>query len=133
MRLLGWREDVADCFAAAAVHCCPSLPSIRESFGLVVLEAKTAGIPSVVFRSGALPELVSHRTDGWVCDEPSAEALAAGLTYFLADADRRAAAGTKARESLARFDRRTFADRWWSLLSAPGRASRGDFVLSELP
>src|SRR5205823_689745 len=57
VRLLGWRDDVAACFASAAVHCCPSLPSIREAFGLVVLEAKNAGIPSVVFRSGALTEL----------------------------------------------------------------------------
>ena len=133
MRLIGWREDVASCFAAAAVHCCPSLPSIRESFGLVVLEAKTAGLPSVVFKSGALPELVAHRVDGWVCEKTTAEALAEGLTYFLSDGNRRAAAGTKARESLARFDRRTFADRWWTLVSAPRGAARGRFVLSELP
>ena len=40
--------------ARASVHCCPSLPDIREAFGLVVLEAKAAGLPSVVTPSGNL-------------------------------------------------------------------------------
>jgi glycosyltransferase involved in cell wall biosynthesis len=132
VRMLGWREDVDRCLESAAVHCCPSLPSIRESFGLVVLEAKTAATPSVIFKSGALPELVTHQIDGWVCDEATPAALAQGLEYFLTDADRRAAAGRHARESLARFDRRTFADRWWSLISAPRRASNAHLAWSEL-
>jgi glycosyltransferase involved in cell wall biosynthesis len=133
VRLLGWQEQVGEFFATAAVHCCPSLPSIRESFGLVVLEAKAAHVPSVVFRTGALPELVTHRRDGWICDEPTPEALADGLEYFLTDADRCSEAGQRAWESLVRFDRRRFADRWWTVVSESRRMSRGRLALPEMP
>jgi colanic acid/amylovoran biosynthesis glycosyltransferase len=133
VRLLGWQENVGDFFAAAAVHCCPSLPSIREGFGLVVLEAKAAHIPSVVFRSGALPELVTHRRDGWICEEATAAALADGLQYFLADLGRCADAGRQAWQSLARFDRRRFGDKWWTLVSAPRRVFRRQLALPEMP
>jgi len=67
MRFLGNREDVPALLAGAAVHCCPSRPELRESFGVVIVEAKEAGVPSVVCPSGALAEVVSHGVDGWVC------------------------------------------------------------------
>jgi glycosyltransferase involved in cell wall biosynthesis len=119
VRFLGHREDVPALMAGAAVHCFPSRPSIREGFGLVSLEAKEAGIPSVVFATGALPEVIEHRRDGWVCGEATAEGLAAGLDYFLADPRRRAAAGSAARASLERFSREKFAAAWWAVFENP--------------
>jgi glycosyltransferase involved in cell wall biosynthesis len=111
VRFLGAREDVPALLAAAAVHCCPSAVEIREGMAGVVLEAKAAGIPSVVTASGSLPELVEHRHDGWVGDETPAS-IAEGLRYFLADPAQRQRAGRQARESLARFDRDSFARAW---------------------
>ncbi|MBI1725711.1 MAG: glycosyltransferase family 4 protein [Candidatus Rokubacteria bacterium] len=122
VRFLGHREDVPALMAQAAVHCFPSRPSIREGFGLVSLEAKEAGIPSVVFATGALPEVIEHRHDGWVCGEATAEALAEGLEFFLADRRRREAAGSAARASLERFSREKFAATWWAVFEDP-RAS----------
>lgn len=113
VRFLGWRDDVPALMATAAVHCCPSLPEIREAFGVVNLEAKQAGIPSVVFRTGALPELIRHGVDGWICDAVTVEALVEGLAWFLADPERRAAAGQAARDSLALFGREEFDAAWW--------------------
>ena len=112
VRFLGHREDVPALLAAAAVHCCPSRPEQREAFGVVNVEAKRAGIPSVVTPTGALPEIVEHRVDGWVAAAPTAEALADGLRHFLADPPRRAEAGLRAAESEARFSRDRFASRW---------------------
>jgi glycosyltransferase involved in cell wall biosynthesis len=123
--LLGWREDVDVLMQGAAVHCCPSLPEQRETFGIVVLEAKTAGLPSVVFESGALAEQITHSVDGWVCPEWTAAALADGIEYFLSDADRLKRAGERARESASRYDRTTSDEAWWALVSpaAPARSS----------
>jgi glycosyltransferase involved in cell wall biosynthesis len=112
VRFLGVREDVPAVLAAAGVHCCPSLPEIREAFGLVTVEAKAAGIPSVVLPSGALPELVEHRRDGWVCEAATVEALVEGLAYFLDDPSRSADAGRHARASQERFSRERFASAW---------------------
>jgi glycosyltransferase involved in cell wall biosynthesis len=109
---LGWREDVPQLMARASVHCCPSLPEQREAFGLVVLEAKLAGVPSVVLPSGYLPELITHRVDGWVCEAPTAAALADGLQFFLDDNGRARSAGQAARESARRFSPERYAEAW---------------------
>ncbi len=112
VNFLGWREDVPNLLARAAIHCCPSLPEQKEGFGLVNVEAKKAGIPSVVFPTGALPELIKHQSDGWVCSEVSAKALAEGIEYFLSNTSRREQAGQAARRSVERFSLERFADQW---------------------
>jgi glycosyltransferase involved in cell wall biosynthesis len=119
VQFLGWRDDVPQLMASAAVHCCPSRPEGREGFGLVVVEAKQAGVPSVVTPSGALPELVSHRVDGWVCDEASPEGLARGLAWLLSDREARARAGTAAQASAVRFNRERFASQWSAVVRSP--------------
>jgi glycosyltransferase involved in cell wall biosynthesis len=114
---LGVREDVPELLSRATVHCCPSRPEQRESFGNVNVEAKAAGIPSVVFPTGALPEIVTHCADGWVCTDCSAEALADGIEYFLKCPERAEAAGIAAKASLKQFSRGPFAKAWLSVLS----------------
>jgi glycosyltransferase involved in cell wall biosynthesis len=112
VHFLGWREDVPDILAGASIHCCPSLPAQLEGFGIVNLEAKRSGIPSVVTPVGALPELIRHQVDGWIARDVSAEALAEGLEFFLSDPHRLERAGRAARESLQAFSREQFARAW---------------------
>src|SRR5262249_47979996 len=112
VRFLGWREDVPRVLATATVHCCPSQPQQREGFGVVNLEAKLASVPSVVTPVGALPELVTHRVDGWICRDASPDAIAEGLAYFLEEPDRAARSGQAARRSAERFNRGDFARAW---------------------
>src|SRR5262249_30985607 len=96
----------------ASIHCCPSRPEQREAFGNVVLEAKLSGLPSVVGPSGELPELVTHRENGWVCAEPTAESLAEGIAFFLGSPDRLSAAGQAAHRSASAFSSERFVDAW---------------------
>jgi glycosyltransferase involved in cell wall biosynthesis len=117
VRFLGWRDDVRELLASAAVHCHPARPEQREGFGNVVLEAKLAGTPSVVSGVGALPELIRHREDGWVCDTLTPSAFAEGIAWFLASADVRLAAGVRAHASADRFGRDEFAARWWEVFA----------------
>ncbi len=116
VQFLGWRDDVLQLMSGAEVHCCPSLPETRESFGLVVLEAKSVGVPSVVFDSGALGELVRHGVDGWVCGTATAEALAEGCQALLSNPARLRAAGEAAHQSAARFDAERFDREWQGLI-----------------
>jgi glycosyltransferase involved in cell wall biosynthesis len=116
VRFLGWREDVPAIIGQAAVLCCPSLPEIRESFGLVVLEAKSVGVPAVVFRCGALPEQIRHGVDGYICERVSATDLAAGLAVFLGEADRCREAGEAARTSAITFSQERFRKAWVEIL-----------------
>lgn len=118
VRFLGQRDDVPTLLRSAAVHCCPSLPDQREAFGLVNIEAKEAGIPTVCFRVGALPELIEHRVNGWICDELSATALAEGLDVFLADPRRREQAGAEATLDARRFSLKEFNRAWNDVFAA---------------
>jgi glycosyltransferase involved in cell wall biosynthesis len=115
---LGWREDVPALMSRATVHCCPSRPEQREAFGNVVLEAKVAGLPSVVTPSGDLDELVAHRSDGWVCGETTAASIAEGLAYFLGSPEVRDRAARAALASASRYGADRFAAEWNAVFTA---------------
>jgi glycosyltransferase involved in cell wall biosynthesis len=112
VRFLGWREDIDAVLQRASLHCCPSQPEQREGFGITVVEAKRAAVPSVVCPSGALPELIAHQRDGWIASGFDAESIAAGLEWFLADERRMAAAQEAALDSARRFDPALFERLW---------------------
>jgi glycosyltransferase involved in cell wall biosynthesis len=136
VRLLGWHESVAPILEQASVHCCPSQPEQREGFGITVVEAKRAGTPSVVCPSGALPELIAHRHDGWITSGFEPEAIAAGLEWLLSDDTRLAHAQAAARDSLHRFDRAEFDRRWQEecgLLRATTPPPDGERALANVP
>ena len=79
---LGYVEDIPGLLAVADLHLCPSVST--EALSNTVVEAKQAGVPSVVFPSGGLPELVVEQgNDGFVCDARTAGALVAGLRHYL--------------------------------------------------
>ncbi|MDF2716870.1 MAG: N-acetyl-alpha-D-glucosaminyl L-malate synthase, partial [Paenibacillus sp.] len=42
------------------------LPSEKESFGLVALEAMACGVPTVGSTAGGIPELITHGTTGYL-------------------------------------------------------------------
>ncbi len=61
------------------------VPSIwEEPFGMVVLESWARQRPVIAHRLGALPEIISHHADGWIC-EPNSESLAAALEGYFSD------------------------------------------------
>ena len=62
---LGSRESMAELMAMADVLL---LPSEHESFGLVALEAMSAGTPVVATNRGGLPELIEHGVTGFLHD-----------------------------------------------------------------
>ncbi len=43
----------------------------EEPFGMVMIEAMACGTPVVALRRGSVPEVVTHRVTGLVCDEPA--------------------------------------------------------------
>lgn len=59
------------------------VPSRFEAFGLVVLEAMRNGVPAIVARDTAMPEIVTHGHNGLVFDirdfEPEMDEILAGL------------------------------------------------------
>lgn len=61
--------------------CCMVLPSRREGYGMIVIEAAAAGTPSVLVRGAdnAATELIEEGVNGFVAPSDSAEDLAAAI------------------------------------------------------
>lgn len=110
IRFVGEIYDVLGLLSQCDLHVCPSVS--EEPFGIVVLEAKSQGIPSVVFPSGGLKEAVEHLVDGFICREKSTTALYEGIRYFLDDRAKLKMAGEAALASLERFSSKRIADEW---------------------
>jgi glycosyltransferase involved in cell wall biosynthesis len=75
-------------------------PSYGEPFGLSIVEAMAMRKPVIACDSGGVPEIITHGVDGWLVQERSAEAVAAGLTTLLNDRELCRTMGARARETV---------------------------------
>jgi glycosyltransferase involved in cell wall biosynthesis len=107
---LGFVENVPDLLRGREVLVAPSV--VEEGLGLVVMEAKAAGIPSIVFPSGGLSELIQDGVDGFVCRDKSVGTLVDALKSYLLDPSVAMRHGAAARVSLDRLGVPQFASRW---------------------
>ncbi|MDP9342116.1 MAG: glycosyltransferase [Actinomycetota bacterium] len=78
-----------------------AMPSVKEGWGIAVMEAAAAGIPAVGFRVGGLAESIQDGTTGLVADDE--EGFQAALRQVLEDGDHRDRLGARARERAATF------------------------------
>ncbi|THF78402.1 N-acetyl-alpha-D-glucosaminyl L-malate synthase BshA [Cohnella fermenti] len=81
VHLLGKQDDVAQVVSLADLML---LPSEKESFGLVALEAMACGVPTIGSEAGGIPELVVHGKTGYLapigCTDRMADYAAELLT-----------------------------------------------------
>ena len=70
-------------YAAADIFVLPSM--FQETFGLVLLEAFSAGTPVIAFRSGGIPELVQDRTNGLIVAQGDEEGLYRSMRELMLD------------------------------------------------
>ena len=82
VHFLGKQEDVAQVISMADVLL---LPSEKESFGLVALEAMACGVPTVGSNAGGIPELVTHGETGFLASVGDVAAMSAYAEQLLLD------------------------------------------------
>ncbi|GAA0360378.1 N-acetyl-alpha-D-glucosaminyl L-malate synthase BshA [Bacillus horti] len=70
---LGKQEDVSEILSQMDLML---LPSEKESFGLVALEAMSCGVPVIASNAGGLPELIDHGQSGFTYPVGEVEAMA---------------------------------------------------------
>lgn len=88
-------KRVESFFAAADVFV---LPTVYDSFGLVITEAMASGLPVVISRAAGAAELITPGVDGFVTDQPwDADAIAAHLAALRDSPGLRERVGTAAR------------------------------------
>ncbi|NHN28691.1 N-acetyl-alpha-D-glucosaminyl L-malate synthase BshA [Paenibacillus agricola] len=78
----GKQDDVAQLLSLSDVML---LPSEKESFGLVALEAMACGVPTVASNTGGIPELIVHGESGFLADIGDVEQMAHYTKQLLTD------------------------------------------------
>lgn len=115
-------EDIPSFFAACDVHVAPTIGA--EPYGLVVVEAKQAGRPSIVFNDGGMVELIAPGQDGLVAQAKTAAALAEQMLVYARDRERARAHGAHARASLTERLEIDQQDEKWLQAYAAAKTSR---------
>ncbi len=121
------REEKITFLESLTVFSVPATYS--EAFGQYVIEALAAGVPVVLPRASAFPEIVEATGGGWLFDlgsdeARSAEHLAEALETALADPAAARAAGERGREAVRReYTMTRLAERLVAATSALGQGS----------
>ncbi len=127
VHFLGARTDVLEIMRHSYLLVAPILQ--EETFGNVVLEAKSVGLPVVAFRRGGIPELIQHDVTGHLCDGLSAASLVEGITRFLERPELRERARQASLASMSdpscEFSPEVFDGRWLALFGLRGDNVRG--------
>lgn len=125
VRLLGFRED-----APAEFHRfhCMAIPSLREPFGLVALEAMARGLPVVACRSGALPEVLGGAA--LFFPEKDVEAIAHAIERLKENPELRKILRERGLERVREYRKDVWLDGVEALLAkvAEGDSTEGDSI-----
>jgi N-acetyl-alpha-D-glucosaminyl L-malate synthase BshA len=78
----GKQDDVAQIISLADIMI---LPSEKESFGLVALEAMACGVPTVGSDTGGIPELITHGETGFLEPVGDTTSMAEDVLMLLRD------------------------------------------------
>ncbi|MDN4601836.1 N-acetyl-alpha-D-glucosaminyl L-malate synthase BshA [Paenibacillus sp. F6_3S_P_1C] len=82
VHFLGKQDDIAQVISMADVLM---LPSEKESFGLVALEAMACGVPTIGSLAGGIPELVLHGKTGFLSPIGDTQSMAENTIRLLTD------------------------------------------------
>ncbi|MBD0383480.1 N-acetyl-alpha-D-glucosaminyl L-malate synthase BshA [Paenibacillus sedimenti] len=82
VHFLGKQNNVAEVIGLADLLL---LPSEKESFGLVALEAMAAGVPTIGSDAGGIPEVVRHGIDGFLAPVGDTKQMADYAIQLLRD------------------------------------------------
>lgn len=108
-------EFIRDAYRAATVF---THPSFVESFGLVVLEAMTAGVPVVVNNATGIPYIVEDGATGYVVDVRDTRAYSEALLSLLRDQTLRQRMGTEGqRQAVTRFNEKKVASQLFEMFA----------------
>ncbi|WP_150273581.1 N-acetyl-alpha-D-glucosaminyl L-malate synthase BshA [Paenibacillus tepidiphilus] len=82
VRFLGKQDEIAQVISLADLLL---LPSEKESFGLVALEAMACGVPTIGSLTGGMPELIVHGKTGFLAPIGDTAAMAKHAVRLLSD------------------------------------------------
>lgn len=80
---IGNINDVKSFYEFIDLSCAPSI--YEEPLGNILVEAKKYSKPSVIFNVGGMPELITHKLNGYICENISSDNLKEAIYYYYYD------------------------------------------------
>ncbi len=109
----GQCDNPGQAYANAQLYC---LPSSHEGFPISVLEAMTAGLPIVGYKScNAIANIIEDGKTGLLADEDSPESLAHALDTLMGDCNLRKSIGDAAKTAASAYQPDGIYNKWESL------------------
>ena len=117
------KDDISLALAYSAADVFVA-PSVQDNLPNTVMEAIACGLPNVAFNIGGMPDLITHQTTGYLAQPFDVKDFAEGITWVLADPERRQTLANAARESAEQKFRlelqaQRYIDLFEELLSCP--------------
>lgn len=91
--LVGSKDELIQLYRGSDLFV---MPSLRDSFGFVFLEAMTQGVPCIGTNINAMPEIIEDSRTGFIVPARNPEALAAAILRFYEREENRRAMGEAA-------------------------------------
>ena len=73
-------EHLALCYAAADAFL---IPSLEDNLPYTVMESLSCGTPVIAFTTGGIPDMVTHKKNGYLATYRSAESFADGIEWAI--------------------------------------------------
>ena len=113
-KYFGKVKTTFDLFCSADVLI---LPSRREGFGSVIIEAAACGVPAVAYKTYGVSDAIVDQNTGLLADYGDIDDLAKNLLYLLESTDVNQAYGARARARAAeQFDKSILVNRLYDII-----------------
>jgi glycosyltransferase involved in cell wall biosynthesis len=116
------QHDLASQYAGCDVF---TLPSAKEGFGIVFLEAMRHAKPCIGARHGGIPEVIDDGVDGYLVDYGDSAQVAARIRELWQNPERTRAMGLAAQQKISnRYRFRHMQHQWFHLLDETAEMNR---------
>ncbi|MBU0706502.1 glycosyltransferase family 4 protein [Patescibacteria group bacterium] len=86
VHFVGWREDIPQILRASDILV---LPSLKEAFGQVILEAMASGVITVATNNGGIPDIIKDGVTGYLVPPANSQIIADRIATILTNPDQK--------------------------------------------
>lgn len=111
-QFIGNINDIQSFYETIDISCAPSI--YEEPLGNIIVEAKKYSKPSIIFNVGGMPELITHKHNGYICKNISIQNLKEAIAYYYKNRARIKEEGNNAHLSIKELgiDSEQFKKKW---------------------